>query len=339
MSAPDQDPAGTVPSRARVVVLGSLNMDLSVTVARIPRPGETVLGSSVTRLPGGKGANQAVAAARLGGDVALIGRLGRDDLADTIRAVLTDAGVDLTHVRTMDHVTSGVAFVSVDAHGENAIVVSSGANEQLTPAEVDLEAAALRRARIAVVQLETPLEAVSHFATLCERHGVELVLNAAPYRPLPEDLLRRVGYLVLNRDEATALTGIAVRDRVDARAALTAAARMGAGCVVITLGGDGCVALTADGYVEVDAYDVPVVDTTGAGDAFVGALAVSLALGSGFDDALLFAAAAGAVACAHVGAQSGTTSRDARLLVERQPRTPRRTPVPALLPTSLSSDG
>ena len=339
MSAPDHNSAGTVPSHAGVVVLGSLNMDLSVTVPRIPRPGETVLGSSITRLPGGKGANQAVAAARLGGDVALIGRLGRDDLADTIRAVLTDAGVDLTHVRTMDHVTSGVAFVSVDADGENAIVVSSGANEQLTPAEVDREAVALRRARIAVAQLETPLEAVVHFAKLCERHGIELVLNAAPYRPLPGDLLRRVGYLVLNRDEATALTGIVVGGRGDARAALVEATRMGASCVVITLGGDGCVALTADGYVEVDAYDVPVVDTTGAGDAFVGALAVSLALGSGFDDALLFAAAAGAVACAHVGAQNGATSHDARLLVERQPQTPRHTPVAALLPTSLSSDG
>ena len=333
MSAPDSPPP------AGVVVLGSLNMDLSVTVPRIPRPGETVLGGSVARLPGGKGANQAVAAARLGADVALIGRLGRDDLADTIRAVLADAGVDLTHVRTMDHVASGIAFISVDGHGENAIVVSSGANAQLSPSEVEREAAALVRARIAVAQLETPLEAVVRFAELCERSDVQLVLNAAPYRALPEDLLRRCSYLVLNREEATALTGIDVRDRDSTLVALAEARRAGAGCVVITLGGDGCAALDADGYVEIDAFEVPVVDTTGAGDAFVGAFAVCLARGGGRTDALLFAAAAGAVACARIGAQSLVTDREAQLLLQRQPQTPRRSPAPALLPTSPSSDG
>ena len=322
-------------------MLGSLNMDLSVTVPRIPRPGETVLGGSVARLPGGKGANQAVAAARLGADVALIGRLGHDDLAETIRAVLTDAGVDLTHVRTMDHVTSGVAFISVDGHGENAIVVSSGANAQLSPSEVEREATALAQAGIAVAQLETPLDAVVRFAELCERFGVRLILNAAPYHVLPEELLRHCSYLVLNREEATALTGIQVVGRESALAALTEAARAGAGCVVITLGGDGCVAIdTGDpaGYVEIDAFEVPVVDTTGAGDAFVGAFAVCLAAGGGLPEALLFAAAAGAVACARLGAQGLVTDRDTRVLLEQQPQTPRRSPAPALLRTSLSSD-
>lgn len=337
MSATDKDPAG-IPAPRGIVVLGSLNMDLSVTVPRIPQPGETILGGAVARTPGGKGANQAVAAARLGGDVALIGRLGADDLADTIRTVLTDARVDLTHVRTTDHVNSGVAFVSVDALGENAIVVSSGANAALTPSEVDREATVLRRARIAVAQLESPLDGVVRFAELCQRAGVKLVLNAAPYRPLPESLLRRCSYLVLNRDEATALTGVPVADRSDARAALVEASRLGAGRVVITLGGDGCVALDGDSYVEVDAYDVAVVDTTGAGDAFVGAFAVSLANGGGFDDALLFAAAAGAMACAHAGAQSRTTNRDVRALIERQPQILRRSPVPALLPTTSTSE-
>lgn len=339
MPPPDDASAATGSFRAGVVVLGSLNMDLSVTVARIPRPGETVLGGPVTRLPGGKGANQAVAASRLGGDVRLIGRLGRDDLADTIRSVMTDAGVDLTHVRTMDDVASGLAFITVDTHGENVIVVSSGANGALTPAEVESEAPALRWARIAVAQLETPIDAVIRFAELCEQHGVELVLNAAPYRALPGELLRRCSYLVLNRDEAASLTGIAVRKRSDAYDALAETVRLGARSVVITLGGDGCVALTGGSYVEVDPYEVPVVDTTGAGDAFVGALAVSLAGGSDFDDALRFAAAAGAATCAHVGAQSLATRREAQLLMERQPQAPRRTPVPDLLPTSLSSDG
>ena len=259
--------------------------------------------------------------------------------ADTIRSVLLDAGVDLTHVRTMDDVASGIAFVTVDAWGENAIVVSSGANAALTAAEVEVEVLALQQARIAVAQLESPLDAVVRFAELCERHGVALVLNAAPYRALPAALLRRCRYLVLNRDEATSLTGIAVRHRADAYGALAAAVRLGATGVVVTLGGDGCVALDGASYLEIDAHEVPVLDTTGAGDAFVGAFAVSLAGGSGVEDALRFAVAAGAVACAHVGGQSPTTRDDAELLMRRQPRVLRRTPVPDLLPTSLSSEG
>lgn len=320
--------------RSGVVVLGSLNMDLSVHVPTIPRPGETVLGGQVTRRPGGKGANQAAAAARLGAEVHLIGRLGRDGLADTIRSVLTDAGVGLTHVRTMDDVASGMAFVTVDAQGENAIVVSSGANAELTPAEVDAEAEVLQRSRIAVAQLETPLDAVARFAQLCEQHGVELLLNAAPYRPLPADLLRRCAYVVLNRDEAAALTGIALEQRSDAYRALAEVARLGAANVVVTLGGDGCVALSEDTFVEVDAYDIRVVDTTGAGDAFVGAFAVALAQGDCFDDALMFAAAAGAATCTHVGAQSPTTSSEARRLLEEQPHLPRRLPAADFLSTT-----
>ena len=325
MTAADEDAAGP---RAGVVVLGSLNLDLSVSVARIASPGETVLGGPVVRSPGGKGANQAFAAARLGGDVRLIGRLGRDEPAETIRAVLRAAGVGLTHVRVLDHVDSGVAFVTVAADGENAIVVSSGANAALTPAEVDSEEAALVGARIAVAQLETPLDAVGRFAELCRRHGVQLILNAAPYRAVPAELLRRVDYLVLNRDEAAALTGLPVRSRAEAAAALVEAARRGPGAVVITLGGDGCVALTPAGRLEFDACPVPVVDTTGAGDAFVGALAVSLARGTAVPDALAYAVAAGAAACARPGAQVATTDQEVRDLLSH-----------ALLSTSSSTDG
>lgn len=326
-------------SRTGVVVLGSLNMDLSVNVPAIPRPGETILGGPVTQMPGGKGANQAVAASRLGGDVRLIGRLGRDEMADRIRAVLLDAGVDLTYVRPLDDVMSGLAFVTVDQHGENAIVVSPGANGQLSPADVDLDAAALVRASIAVTQLETPLETVARFAEVCKDHDVALVLNAAPYRSLPDSLLRRCSYLILNRDEAAALTGIAIRRRADAYEALTEAAVRGAGSVVITLGGDGCVALAGRYYVELDAYQVPVVDTSGAGDAFVGAFAVALSRGRGFEDALIFAAAAGAVTCAHAGAQSLLTSDETEQLIEQQVPVPRRAPAPDLVPNTAPSDG
>ncbi|MGY1809827.1 ribokinase [Blastococcus sp. SYSU D00669] len=320
-------------------MLGSLNMDLSVAVPQIPRPGETVLGGPVTSRPGGKGANQAAAVARLGGDVHLIGRLGRDGGADTIRSALLDAGVSLTHVRSKDNVGSGMAFVTVDSHGENAIVVSSGANSELTAAEVESEADVLKESRIAVAQLETPLDAVTRFAELCELYEVDLVLNAAPYRPLPPELIRLCTYLVLNRDEAAALTGISVRDPRDGLRALAEAARLGAASVVITLGGDGCIALTQDTFIELKAFEVPVVDTTGAGDAFVGAFAAALSQDSQVEEALLFAAATGAATCAQYGAQNPITSEEARRLLRQQPQLPRRTPASDLLRTTPSTEG
>lgn len=308
--------------RTGVLVMGSLNMDLSVTVSALPRPGETVLAESITRQPGGKGANQAVAAARLGGDVQMIGRLGDDDLARRIRAVLHEAGVDTRHVRTADAAT-GQAFVTVDARGENVIVVSSGANGQITPSAIDLDADVLRSARIAVTQLETPLDSVERFARHCTDFGVDLLLNAAPYREITPDLLGRCRYLVLNQDEASSLTGVDVADRGSAVQALVAARRLGADTVVITLGGDGCMAVHGPQLFELDAFDVPVVDTTGAGDAFVGAFAVALAEGLDFAEALRFAAAAGATACAHAGAQSLTSPDETRQLLREQGRIPR----------------
>lgn len=317
--------------RTGVLVLGSLNMDLSVSVPQIPRPGETVLGGPVVHRPGGKGANQAAAVARLGGEVHLIGRLGGDGLGGTIRAALEDAGVGLANVRTKDNVASGMAFVLVDEQGENVIVVSSGANAELTAADVEVDAGALEHSCIAVAQLETPLEAVIRFAELCEEHGVDFVLNAAPYRALPAELLRLCSYLVLNRDEASALTGIAVQGRQDAYRALAEAVRQGVANVVITLGGDGCVALSNGTFYEVDAYRVCVVDTTGAGDAFVGAFAVALSRGESFDAALLFAAAAGAATCAYPGAQGATTGHEVRRLLEEQPQEPRRIQAAGLL--------
>jgi ribokinase len=320
-AAPDK------PARHGVVVLGSLNVDLVVTVSQIPRPGETVLGGAVSRLPGGKGANQAVSAARLGGDVRLIGRIGSDDFGDAIRLRLGSAGVDHHHVRMLRDVASGIAFVSVDRDGENAIVVSPGANARLTPDELELDEAAVKDAQVAVAQLETPMGTVERFAELCEVHGADLILNAAPYHDLSAGLLRRCKYLILNRDEATSLSNIIVKERKDAFRALAEIARRGGQNIIITLGGDGSVALTEANYIELDAYRVPVVDTTGAGDAFVGAFAVALSRQDSFDDALKFAAAAGAVACAHVGAQqSETNRREIQVLLNQQPQVPRRGP-------------
>lgn len=308
-------------SRHGIVVLGSLNMDVVLPVSQIPRPGETVLGGAIIRTPGGKGANQAVAAARLGGRVRLIGRLGDDDVGHVIQAELGAAGIDLRSVKSVNGFGSGLAFVAVDAAGENAIIVSPGANTELSPAALQAEGAALRGAKIGVAQLETPLETVEEFSIMCEADGLDLVLNAAPYRELPPSLLRRCGYLVLNRDEASSLSRVDIHTRTDALEALAAVAGLGVRTVIITLGGEGCVALSPTGYLELAAYQVPVVDTTGAGDAFVGALATALDRGDSLDEALRFAAAAGAVACSHVGAQqNGSALREVEALLAQQPQ-------------------
>lgn len=296
------------PEPLAVVVLASLNMDLVLTATKIPRPGETVLAGSLARMAGGKGANQAVAAARLGADVTLIGRLGDDSVGREIRGELARTGVRLEHLRDIAGVSSGLAVVTVDPHGENAIVVSPGANHELTPGELARDESALADPVIAVAQLETPLDTVCRFAEVAVDNGAELVLNAAPFHDLSDELLRRCAYLIVNRDEAGSLTGSTVRTRADALAALEQLLGRGAGGVVVTLGSQGCLALTAGGLFELPAYEVAVVDTTGAGDAFVGAFAAALARRAGLEQALQFAAAAGAVTCRVAGAQQDALS-------------------------------
>lgn len=296
---------------AGVVILGSINMDIVVSTPHIPRPGETVLGGTARYLPGGKGANQAVAAGQLGADVTFIGRTGDDDFGERMRAGLIKADVRVEHVHTLSGASSGVAFVAVDARGENIIVVSPGANAGLTPTDLDDHSAVIGAAAIAVAQLETPLPTVRRYAEICREHGVPLLLNAAPVQDLPDSLLADTSYLVVNREEAAALTGIPVTDRAGARRAATAAAARGVPHVVVTLGQDGCLALSHGGFLEVDAFPITLVDSTGAGDAFVGALGVALARGDGLHEAMRYAAAAGALACQHVGAQQhGIRSAD-----------------------------
>lgn len=319
------------PGAGRVVVLGSVNMDLVVPAPHVPGPGETVIAGPARYLPGGKGANQAVTAARLGAEVGFIGRTGDDDFGRTLRRALQDAGVRVEHLQALPATTSGIAFVAVDPRGENTVVVSPGANALLTPEDLDSHRELIGWSTVAIAQLETPLETVLRFASLCADHGVSLVLNAAPYRRLPQDLLRDCAYLVVNRAEATALTGIPTADREGARRALAAAAELGPRAVVITLGTEGCLAWHGDEWYECDAYRVPVADTTGAGDAFVGALAVALARDLPLARALPVAAAAGALACRGYGAQQPDLSWPAlEDLMRGQPSRARlrRMPVP-----------
>jgi len=276
-----------------VVVVGSINRDVVVRVPRHPRPGETVLGLGLSTWDGGKGANQAVAAARLGAQVAFVGRVGADEAGAMLLAGLAEEGIDTRWVQVDGTAPSGMAMITVDPHGENAIVVTPGANDAVGPGDVERAGEALRTAPVVLLQLEIPLDAVVHAARLA--HGT-VVLNPAPAAPLPADLLAKVDVLVPNRGELEQLVGSADPE---------AARRLGVAAVVVTLGGDGALVVTDDASTHVPAPVVEVVDTTGAGDAFCGALAAGLASGADLVAAVRRAVVVAAMSTTKPGARGG----------------------------------
>ncbi len=281
----------------QIAVVGSLNQDVTLTVPRHPAPGETVLGTGHFTGPGGKGANQAVAAARLGADVALVGRVGDDDAGRSLRATLANEGVDTEFVSVDSDAGTGLAVITLDAAAENAIVVSPGANARLTVSDVDEAAPVLGAAGVCLIQLEVPLDAVE--AAVAASPGM-VVLNPAPARELPGALLAAVDVLVPNRSELALLTGS--REARSVEEATRQATRLGGRVVVVTLGSHGAL-LVADGDVtHVEAPEVDAVDTTAAGDAFCGALATALADGQSLHDAVRFSVHAGALAATRRGA-------------------------------------
>jgi ribokinase len=282
-----------------VAVVGSLNLDLVVRVARLPGPGETVSGDDVFRNPGGKGANQAVAAARLGRRVAMVGRVGDDDAGRELLGSLEADAVDTTQVRVVAGVPSGIALITVSEDGENQIVVSPGANARLTPDDVGQAGAALGAAAVTLLQLEVPLEAV---AAAARAAGGTVVLNPAPVRALPEELVAEVDVLVPNRVELAQLAGGAEPGTVAEATRL--AGRLPARAVVVTLGADGCLVIEGGDTTHVPAVPVRAVDTTAAGDAFCGGLADALAGGATLEDAARRAVRVAAAACLRPGAQA-----------------------------------
>jgi len=298
--------------RARIVVVGSLNMDLVVGAPKIPAPGETVIGGDLQTFPGGKGANQAVAAARLGAQVAMVGRVGDDAFGAQLRQTLENDGVDLAYVQTTAVTPSGVALIVVDAAGQNSIVVASGANMRLTPADVEAAAPAIRAADVLALQLESPLETVQRAAELARAHGVTVILNPAPARPLPPELLALVDVLIPNESETAALTGLPVTSADELTAAADCLRAQGVGAVILTLGARGAL-LAAEGVTRrFPAFPVDqVVDTTAAGDAFVGGLATAVAEKQPLDAAIAWGNAAGALAVARAGAQPSLPTRAA----------------------------
>ena len=281
-----------------VVVLGSANLDIVVPVPHHPAIGETVLGGHHDRIPGGKGANQAVAAARLGARVAMVGRVGSDDAGGTLRTALQEAGVDCKYLAVDHPAPSGLALIGVDENGDNTIIVSPGANDRVGPDDVAAAAPFLASAAVTLVQLEVPAMVVEAAAAAS---GGKVVLNPAPASPLSAALLERVDVLVPNRIELAQLAGSAEAD------GLTAVEEMARGLpvptVVVTLGADGAILVSDGDAVVLPAPPVEVVDTTGAGDAFCGAIAEALARGVAIDEATARAVHAGSLATTRRGAQ------------------------------------
>lgn len=280
--------------RADVVVLGSANLDVVVRTPRHPRPGETVTGHDVTHVPGGKGANQAVAASRGGATVAFLGAIGDDDAGRLLRTTVEDAGVDTTALDVVEAPT-GTAHITVDDAGENTIVVVPGANA--TVGLDDDARAAIAAARCLLVQLELAVPVVAAALAHARRHDTLTVLTPAPAVSLPDELLADVDVLVPNQHEAAVLTG-----RDDPGRAADELIGRGVRACVVTLGGDGALAARADERTHHPAPRVPVLDTTGAGDAFVGSLAVALVAGRSLGDAVDVATAAASLSVQRAGA-------------------------------------
>ena len=296
----------------RVVVVGSINLDLVATAQRIPLAGETLSGTSFNTFPGGKGANQAVAAARLGAPVSMIGKLGNDSFGTELRASLEAAGVDTGAVGVVP-TSSGLAQITTAANGENAIVVVGGANAQLFPADLDAQIDLIRQAGILLTQLEIPLETVEHLGAIAQRESIPLVLDPAPARPLPASLLRCVDWLTPNETETCSLLEVSAQELpLNAlEGATTKLIQLGSHNVLLKLGQRGCYLALADGTRKLlPAFAVRAVDTTAAGDAFNGAFAAALLQGKDPISSASWASAVAAISVTRRGAQPSMPTRE-----------------------------
>jgi ribokinase len=295
----------------RILVVGSINLDLVATTSKIPLAGETISGTSFHTFPGGKGANQAFAAARLGSMVSMIGKVGNDVFGDQLRANLESVGVDTSAVESVAD-SSGIAQIFTASNGENVIVVVPGANAHVTPSDLDQHIGLIRSAGIILAQLEIPLETVSHLGAIALREGIPLVLDPAPARPLPDTLFRSVEWLTPNESETCILLGLHTTELTTERIEEAANALLSKGCanVVLKLGSHGSYLALADGRrIHVPAYKVHAVDTTAAGDAFNAAFAASLMSGKDAIESARWASAVAAISVTRQGAQPSMPSR------------------------------
>jgi ribokinase len=288
---------------ANVVVIGSLNMDLVTRAPRLPVGGETLIGHSFATVSGGKGANQAVAAARLGAQVAMVGCVGNDDYGVQLRDALLAEQIDCQAVSTVED-SSGVALIVVDDNSQNAIVIVAGANGAMTPAVIDRFDAVLQAADVIICQLEIPDAAVGHALKRARALGKIVILNPAPAsRPLPADWFSAIDYLIPNESEATVLSGSPVDSLKSAESAASQLITMGAGKVIITLGAQGSLFANGQSFEHFPAPKVKAVDTTAAGDTFVGGFAAALANGKSEVEAIRYGQIAAALSVTRAGAQ------------------------------------
>lgn len=286
-----------------ILIIGSSNTDLTVHINTMPKPGETVIGQEFTVGSGGKGANQAVGAARLGANVTFSCMLGNDEYGTRSISEFRNEQIDTSYVFTSQDAASGVAFIMVDSKGENCIIVDSGANMKFTPREID-KIKDFTKYRLVLSQLEIPLETVEYCAEICNKNGIPFILNPAPACKLPDSLFRKIDVITPNETEAQILTGIEVKDEASARSAAEALVAKGVKSVIITLGSKGSY-IYSDGEGRIArAYSVKAVDTTAAGDIFNAAFCVARVNGNDIDKAVDFASAASAIAVTRKGAQS-----------------------------------
>jgi len=296
--------------KPKITVIGSSNTDLVVKASKLPAPGETVLGSEFIIAPGGKGANQAVAVARLGGDVTFVAKLGMDEFGDQRLEDFRRDGMDTGFVFRDEESPSGVALIFVDDAGENMIVAAQGANAKLSPDDVDKARKAIASADMVVLQLETTMEVVEHSVAIAAENSVPVILNPAPGRKLEPGLIEKIDYLTPNETEAEILTGIRVTDDNTAVKAGSKLLELGAGNVIITMGKRGAMLINAKESSSIPAFAVDAVDATAAGDAFNGGLAYALTTGNDLKSAIRLANAVAALAVTKMGAQPSMPTRD-----------------------------
>ena len=293
----------------KILVVGSTNTDMVIKAAHLPQPGETILGGVFLMNAGGKGANQAVSAARLGAQVTFVCKTGNDIFGQQSKQLFAGEGIDTTYVFSDAEHPSGVALITVDAQAENCIVVASGANAYLLPSDLAAASDAIEQSDIVLMQLEIPIETIEYVANIAYTKGKTVILNPAPAQPLRKSLLQCVSILTPNETEASMISGVPVCDTASACEAAHSICAMGVQTVIITLGAKGALIYTSDFQKEIPVEKVEAVDTTAAGDVFNGALAVALAENRNITDAVRFACKAASISVTRIGAQASAPYR------------------------------